>query len=46
MVNEMTTTLNFTTSPGHQVLATAGKKILRPGGKAAKEHVAPSPLTN
>lgn len=29
----MTTTLNFATAPGHQVLAAAGKKILRPGGR-------------
>ncbi|BAZ44939.1 hypothetical protein NIES4102_19560 [Chondrocystis sp. NIES-4102] len=35
----MTTTLNFTTAPGHQVLAAAGKKILRPGGKAATEQL-------
>lgn len=33
----MTTTLNFTTAPGHQILATAGKKILRPGGRKATE---------
>lgn len=31
------TTLNFKTAPGHQVLAAAGKKMLRPGGKAATE---------
>jgi cyclopropane fatty-acyl-phospholipid synthase-like methyltransferase len=35
----MTTTLNFATAPGHQVLAAAGKKILRPGGKAATEQL-------
>ena len=35
----MTTTLNFNTAPGHQVLAAAGKKILRPGGKAATEQL-------
>ncbi|WP_107669229.1 cyclopropane-fatty-acyl-phospholipid synthase family protein [Cyanothece sp. BG0011] len=35
----MTTTVNFATVPGHQVLATAGKKILRPGGKAATEQL-------
>lgn len=35
----MTTTLNFATAPGHQILAAAGKKILRPGGKAATEQL-------
>lgn len=35
----MTTTLNFTTAPGHQVLAAAGKKILRPGGRKATEQL-------
>lgn len=30
-------TLNFKTAPAHQVLAAAGKKILRPGGRAATE---------
>lgn len=35
----MTTTLNFTTAPGHQILAAAGKKILRPGGKTATEQL-------
>lgn len=30
-------TLNFKTAPGHEVLAAAGKKMLRPGGKAATE---------
>lgn len=35
----MTTTLNFSTAPGHQVLAAAGKRILRPGGKAATEQL-------
>ncbi len=33
----MTAILNFATAPGHQVLAAAGKRILRPGGKAATE---------
>lgn len=31
------TTLNLQTAPGHAVLAAAGKKMLRPGGKAATE---------
>jgi cyclopropane fatty-acyl-phospholipid synthase-like methyltransferase len=31
------TTLNFKTAPGHEVLAAAGKKMLRPGGKVATE---------
>ncbi|WP_036489425.1 cyclopropane-fatty-acyl-phospholipid synthase family protein [Myxosarcina sp. GI1] len=35
----MTTTLNFATAPGHQVLAAAGKKILRPGGRKATERL-------
>ncbi len=35
----MTTTLNYSTAPGHQVLAAAGKTILRPGGKAATEQL-------
>ena len=35
----MTATLNFATAPGHQVLAAAGKRILRPGGKAATEQL-------
>lgn len=35
----MTTTINFATAPGHEVLAAAGKKILRPGGKAATEQL-------
>ncbi|NJO93425.1 MAG: class I SAM-dependent methyltransferase [Hydrococcus sp. RM1_1_31] len=35
----MTPTLNFATAPGHQVLAAAGKRILRPGGKAATEQL-------
>ena len=35
----MTATLNFANAPGHQVLAAAGKKILRPGGKAATEQL-------
>lgn len=33
------TTLNFKTAPGHQVLAAAGKKMLRPGGRAATEQL-------
>lgn len=32
-------TLNFETATGHQVMAAAGKKILRPGGKAATEQL-------
>lgn len=32
-------TINFKTAPGHQVMAAAGKKILRPGGKAATEQL-------
>lgn len=35
----MTATLNYATAPGHQVLAAAGKRILRPGGKAATEQL-------
>jgi len=35
----MTTTLNFATAPGHQILAVAGKKILRPGGKNATKQL-------
>ena len=35
----MTTTFNFATTPGHQVLAAAGKIILRLGGKAATEQL-------
>ena len=35
----MRPTLNFATAPGHQVLAAAGKRILRPGGKAATEQL-------
>jgi cyclopropane fatty-acyl-phospholipid synthase-like methyltransferase len=31
------TTVNFKTAPGHQILAAAGKKILRPGGRAATQ---------
>ncbi len=30
-------TLNLKTAPGHEVLAAAGKKMLRPGGKVATE---------
>ncbi len=33
------TTLNFKKAPGHQVLAAAGKKILRPGGRTATEQL-------
>ena len=33
------TQLNFKTAPGHQVLAAAGKKALRPGGLAATEQI-------
>lgn len=32
-------TLNLKTATGHQVMAAAGKKILRPGGKAATEQL-------
>lgn len=32
-------TINFDTATGHQVMAAAGKKILRPGGKAATEQL-------
>lgn len=32
-------TLNYQAAPGHQVLAAAGKKILRPGGRAATEQL-------
>ena len=35
----MTNTLDFATAPGHQILAAVGKKILRPGGKAATEQL-------
>ena len=35
----MRATLDFATAPGHQVLAAAGKKILRPGGIAATEQL-------
>lgn len=31
--------MNFETATGHQVMAAAGKKILRPGGKAATEQL-------
>lgn len=31
------TQTKFKTSPGHQVLAAAGKKTLRPGGRTATE---------
>ncbi|MEM9217852.1 MAG: class I SAM-dependent methyltransferase [Cyanobacteria bacterium P01_F01_bin.150] len=33
------TSINFKTVPGHQVLAAAGKKALRPGGYAATEQL-------
>lgn len=33
------TTINLQTAPGHQVLAAAGKKILRPGGRSATEQL-------
>jgi predicted O-methyltransferase YrrM len=37
---DMTAThLNFKTAPGHQILAAAGKKILRPGGREATEQL-------
>lgn len=32
-------TINFETATGHQVMAAAGKKILRPGGKAATQQL-------
>lgn len=32
-------TINIATATGHQVMAAAGKKILRPGGKAATEQL-------
>ena len=32
-------TIDFETATGHQVMAAAGKKILRPGGKAATEQL-------
>jgi hypothetical protein len=35
----MTATLNFATAPGHQILAAAGKKTLRPGGRKATEQL-------
>lgn len=31
--------LNFQTATGHQILAAAGKKLLRPGGKVATEQL-------
>jgi predicted O-methyltransferase YrrM len=34
-----TTTLNYQTAPGHQVLAAAGKTTLRPGGRRATEQL-------
>lgn len=39
-VKTMTQTkLNFETAPGHQLLAAAGKKTLRPGGRVATEQL-------
>ncbi len=38
-MTQMQTQLNFKTAPGHQVLAAAGKKALRPGGLAATEQI-------
>ncbi|HEY9696999.1 MAG TPA: class I SAM-dependent methyltransferase [Trichocoleus sp.] len=35
----MQSTINFETATGHQVMAAAGKKILRPGGKSATEQL-------
>jgi cyclopropane fatty-acyl-phospholipid synthase-like methyltransferase len=32
-------TLNFQTAPGHEILAAAGKKYLRPGGRIATEQL-------
>ena len=32
-------TLNYETAPGHEVLAAAGKKYLRPGGRLATEQL-------
>jgi cyclopropane fatty-acyl-phospholipid synthase-like methyltransferase len=34
-----TDSLNFKTAPGHQILAAAGKTVLRPGGRAATEQL-------
>jgi 3,4-dihydroxy-2-butanone 4-phosphate synthase len=33
------TPLKIKTAPGHQILAAAGKKILRPGGREASEQL-------
>ena len=33
------TAINLATAPGHQILAAAGKKILRPGGRKATEQL-------
>lgn len=33
------TSINLQTAPGHQVMAAAGKKILRPGGRGATEQL-------
>jgi cyclopropane fatty-acyl-phospholipid synthase-like methyltransferase len=35
----MKASLDFSTAPGYRVLAAAGKKILRPGGKLATEQL-------
>jgi predicted O-methyltransferase YrrM len=40
LVNTMTqTSINLKTAPGHQVLASAGKRALRPGGYTATEQI-------
>jgi hypothetical protein len=33
------TALNFKTAPGHEVLAAAGKRMLRPGGETCYKTV-------
>jgi SAM-dependent methyltransferase len=38
-VKAMNNRINYETAPGHEVLAAAGKKILRPGGKLATEQL-------
>ena len=38
-MTQTSTPLNFKTAPGHQVLAAAGKKALRPGGYTATEQL-------
>jgi methylase of polypeptide subunit release factors len=35
----MKASLDFSTAPGYQILAAAGKKILRPGGRLATEQL-------